>query len=386
MYSRPMTTPANARSSDYPPFILAQQNGTNFDCYEQSDLFINAIPAALGTNLLEGPVVLDSNFVGMHVPQASAASYAGCWNRSHDMAPRWSQMNPANGVYRFDGILNWLRTCKSVGSQTVVTLFSTPTWASARPAEVNTVYPSDVGGMAEPANMAYLSTFVTQLMLTCGDYIDYIEVWNEPQTAGNTYYTGTPAKLAEMARTINLAAKAIKPSVKILGVACTGVNNNTAGFGIDYTDQFLKASDGAAGTGKLWIDAISLHTYEHSGLNKLSNMYVTKGYVTTLKANNGIAAMPVWSTEFGYINPDFSLYTGTEANRAKALLRFFLWNVAIGMQRATLYPLGWSSTDERAAYIRSIAAMLNGATVTRINQVGTSDGLACIINGTQYLV
>jgi len=388
-FSLPVSPAANTVQSQIPAYLAAIQTSTTvLTAYTQDDLFLASPPASLATNIFEGPVTLDQRFLGIHAKAADAYKFGGGWNRSHDMGPRWSQWNPSSGVFDFTSMLAWLQACKAAGQETVVTIFDTPTWASARPGEGNSQYGTP-GGKAEPANMANLSTAITNLMTVCGLLIDYLEVWNEPQTAGSTYYTGTAAKLAEMARTINQAAKAVKPSVKIMGVACTGINNNTAGFGIDYSNSFLTASDAAAGTGKLWIDILSVHTYEHSGTNKLSNLTVVKGYIDTLKTNNSITSMPVWSTEFGYITPAFDTYTGPSVSRAQALLRFALYNVAMGMARCSLYP--YLNTDVSTepgivAEWNRFRNLLGGAVVQRINRLGNGDQLACVINGQNYLI
>jgi len=392
MYSRAITTAANAKLTDWPTAILATPSGSNYTCYEVSDYFSSTIPAGLGTVLLEGPVTLDSRFVGIHTQTSAASLFQGGWNRSHDMAPRWAQWNPSSGVFDFTSMLAWLQASKAAGQETVVTVFSTPTWASARPAEANGVYPSDVGGLAEPANMANLSTAITALMNNCGSLIDYLEVWNEPkyQTGNKSFFSGTPAKLAEIAKTINQAAKAIKPSVKIMGVACTGINNNAAGGGIDYTNQFLQASDGATGTGKDWIDILSVHTYEHSGNNYLPNLPVAKTYLATMMSNNGISSMPIWSTEWGYITPQFDTYTGPSISRANALFRYLMYNIVMGMTRCSLYayghPIGWNNDPIMLSAWKTFALILNGATVQRINLIGANGQLACTINNTTYLV
>ena len=388
-FTIPVTWPANSVSSAVPSFLAAVQTGTNtLTCYNEDDLFSASIPAVLGANLLEGPLVLDARFVGIHAQASVAGMYPGGWNRSHDMAPKWAEMNPADGVFVDAGMGAWLDACKAAGQQTVVTIFQTPTWLSARPAEGPDGY-GYPGGKAEPSNMAKLGAFITWLVATYGDRIDFIEVGNEPKYSyalAGSYFSGTPANLAEMAKTIYQAAKAVKPGIKILGVGATGVLFNGAGSGITYTDQFLSASDGAGGFGRDWIDIVSVHTYAHDGANDITQMASTKAWIDGIKSSNGISAKPVWSTEFSYITPDFSTYTGPEASRAAALFRYCLWNIVGGFARINNYPLGWNSTPERAQLWNNIARILNGGTVTRINRLASTRQLACVINGQRYLV
>lgn len=385
-FSLPTPPAAGATTATTPPSRASVQTGVStLTAYDDSDLFSTSIPAVLGTNLLSTPVKLDDKFVGIHVPAASAYLYPGGWNRSHDMAPRWNQMHTGPGAFVDAGMRAWVDACLRANQEMVYTFFGTPTWASARPAETGDPY-GVLGAIAEPASMANLSAFATWHAQTYPE-VQIYGLWNEPKYAvgQGSYFSGTAAKLAEMARTIVTAIRAVKPNARFMGVCATGVLFNGAGSGITYTDQFLSASDGASGFGKDWVDIISVHTYAHDGTNDITQLANTKAWIDAIKASNGVSAKPVWSTEFSYITPDFSSYTGPETGRALALVRYLLWNVVGGMARASMYPLGWSPNAERARLWNGYAALLNGATVSCINRVGNSAQLACVINGRNYI-
>lgn len=399
-FTIPITTPTGAKRSDYQTGeILGVTSGANILYYTADDLFMDGLPAALGTNLLNTPIVLSPRFMGLH-QRADAFSLNASigTNRSHDQAPRWSRINTANGIFNDLGLGAWLAASKARGAETIYTIFSTPTWASARPSELDPLY-GDLGGRAEPANMTSLASFVTWLMTNYGDLIDYLEVWNEPKynTTGSSFYSGTPAKLAEMARTINLTAKAIKPSIKILGVAvadCTGTDTLPAGSsnsGVQITNLFLSASDGNGGLGKDWIDILTFHSYA-SGSPNLSQFDGTKTLIDNMKAANGVTSMPIWANEFNYISPDFGLYTGSEVSRTRALIRLCVRKIPIGFDRLMPYAMAGSGTLRVLATQESVdewnrwCNILNGATVSRINRVGTNGQLACVINGVTYLI
>lgn len=366
--------------------------------YNADDLFGASLLAGMGTVLLSGSVVLDQKYMGLHCTASDAGKATISTARAHDQAPQWKAMNPSNGVYTDAGMGAWLDAMKANGADTIVTIFGTPTWASARPAEGADQYGTP-GGKAEPSNMTYLSDYVTWLMTTYGSKIDYLEVWNEPKysySKPGSYFSGTPAKLAEMAKAINVAAKAVKPTVKIMGVGATGVTftdglaAGTSNSGVDITKYFLDASDGAGGFGKNWIDIISVHTYDHSGTNNLANLDAVKGLISTIKTSSGVAGMPVWSSEFGYITPEFQYYVGPSAARIAALVRYVLMHVVMGMDRCVLYAygstMGWQKDPACDAEWTRWAKILNGATVSRINRVGANGQLACVINGANYLV
>ncbi len=387
-----VTAAADARYASQPGGYAGVQTATNvFTVYQDDDLFSASIPAVLGTNLLSTPVVLDAKFIGLHVSTSEATRVRFGLARSHDCAPRWNNMHTGSGTFVDAGLGAWLNAMKAQGAEVIYTIFGTPTWASARPSETGDPY-GTLGAIAEPASMSNLSAFVTWLMTTYGSQIDHLEVWNEPkyQVGGASYFSGTASKLAEIAKTINQAAKAVKPAINILGVGCTGVLFNGAGSGVTYTDQFLAASDGASGFGKDWIDAISVHTYAHDGANNIAALASTKGWLDGIKASNGVSSKPVWSTEYGYITPEFTAYAGPGAARGNAYARYALWNVVAGMQRIVQYRysagLGWGPDASVDEVWNLWAQRLNGATVSVINRIGSGPALAAVINGQRYIV
>lgn len=388
----PVTADADARYSGQPVGYAGVQTAANvFTVYQEDDLFSASIPAVLGTNLLSMPVILDSRFLGIHA-SASEVSKVRCGTaRSHDTAPRWNNMHTGVGTFVDAGLGAWLTAMKSAGAEVIYTVFGTPTWASARPSETGDPY-GQLGAIAEPASMSNLAAFVTWLMTNYGSQIDYLEVWNEPKykSGNSSYFSGTASKLAEMAKTINQAAKAVKPSVQIMGVGCTGVGFNGAGSGITYTDNFLAASDGASGFGKDWIDIISVHAYAHDGTNDLTQLASTKAWLDGIKSSNGVSGKDVWATEYGYITPEFSTYTGPGAARGNAYARYALWNVIAGMKRIVQYRyggnLGWQADADADAAWNRWAGILNGATVSVINRIGSGRALAAVINGQRYIV
>lgn len=395
-FNRPITTPTNYREWNHPEGqIYAEVSGADWTVYTADDLFSASIPAALGTNLLNTPTAVDSRFMGLHCPASAAAGVSISTARSHDMgAPKWNQMHTADGVFVDAGLSAWLTAMKAAGAEVIYTIFGTPTWLSARPSETGDPY-GVLGGIAEPADMAKLGAFVTWLMTNYGSQIDYLEVWNEPKysTGGSSYFSGTASKLAEIAKTINQAAKAVKPSVKIMGVGATGMFtfDGLADAGVTHTNSFLAASDGASGFGKQWIDILSVHTYAHDGTNNLRYVPDTKGFLDAIKAANGISSMPVWSSEYGYITPEFRLYAGPVDAQIKALARYALQHVAAGMVRCVLYAYGRTALDWPAGLAgvpewNRWCSIINGSTISVINRVGPRGHLACVINGQNYLV
>lgn len=393
-YTFPLAPSAGIKSTSYTPYIYAIQSGTNLLCYTESDYWSNSIPASLGTVLSSASTVLASNFLGIHRSAGQGTSLRTLMARGHDTAPRWSQQNPSSGVFTDAGMSAWLTDMKNSGATTVVTVFHTPTWASARPTETGDPY-GQLGALAEPLNMSTLGTYITWLMTNYGSQIDYLEIWNEPKytNTNSSYFSGTPAKLAEIARTINQAAKAVKPSIQIMGVGCTGLINfdGSSGEGVTYTNQFLAASDGAAGTGKDWIDILSVHTYVHDGTNNIGLVPSMKAYIDGIKTTNSITGMDVWSTEYGFVTPLFNAYTGPLTSLVDSIIRYTVLHVSVGIKRCIWYKYnstyGWLPLDTQAiARWNYWASILNGGTITQINQITSRGQVAFTINGINYIL
>lgn len=392
-YTRPIATPAGARSTDYARSIYTEVSGSNFTCYTEDDLFLPSIPAALGANLLSTPVTLSPRFMGIHL-QPRHTGLTTVLARTHNVAPRWSQQHIAAGTFIDAGMGAWIADMKARGAEVIWNLFHTPTWASARPTETGDQF-GVLGALAEPANMANLSAYVTWFLNTYGASIDYLEFWNEPKynNTSSSYFSGTASKLAEMAKVVYQAAKAIKPSMPIMGVSATGLAafDGTADTGITHTNSFLDASDGATGKGKDWIDILSVHTYMHDGTNNLRWVPGMKAHLDTIKASNGISSMPVWCTEFGFIDPYFREYDGPPAGHMTLVARYVLAHVAAGMDRCVWYTkhsadYNWPSDIAADPLWNDWCRIINGATVSCINRISARGQLACVINGQRYIV
>ena len=388
-YTLPLVLPANSKSSDYPRPVYAEQSGATVVYYTEDDYFSPTLPAAMGTPLIPGPVTLAADFLGIHREAGDGAGHVTDMARSHNTAPRWSQQNPAAGVFVDAGMDAWLTDMKASGAKTMFSLFHTPTWASARPTETGDQY-GVLGALAEPANMATLGAYTTWLMQRYGSRIDYLEIWNEPKYTNTnaSYFSGTPAKLAEMARTIYTAAKAIKPSIVVLGVGCTGIVafDGSAGEGVGFTNQFLAASDGASGTGKNWIDILSVHTYVHDGTNNLGLVPNMKTHIDSIKTTNSLGAIDVWSTEFGFVTPLFENYRGSEVAQVDAVARYALLHAAAGVSHCIWYMFntdyGWFPLSDRARDRWNYwCRLFNGGRLTVLNRVSSRGALAAVING-----
>lgn len=400
MYQVPNPTPANYKSYLSDSFLYSEIVGGFENRYTEADLFSTSIPARLGTNLVSAAKTVDPYFLSMHSKLPSIGRAIGGWLRIHDTNTTWKDLNPASGVFVDGGLGALLTAAKANGFKTLVMIVATPSWAALRPGEYNSGYGPSYG-ISEPSNLAYLSAYITWLLTTYGDLIDGIESWNEPKydTTGGSYFSGVPAALAAMARTIYQAAKAAKPSIVVCGVGVTGMMmiGGTLTYGYDWINSFLSASDGAGGFGKNWIDVLSIHTYTHDGA--LDNRYMANlpDIVAQLKTATGLPAnFPVWATEFGALkynatgDKDLELVHGSDVNRMRWIIRYALWHIVSGIDVAVFYAyssasMGWKSNSNMDRLWNEWVAKINGSTISCINRIGNSESLAVTINGVNYI-
>ena len=79
------------------------------------------------------------------------------------------------------------------------------------------------------------------------------------------------------------------------------------------------------------------------------------------------------------------------AAQIQALARYALQHVAAGMDRCVLYAYGrttldWPAGSAGVSEWNRWCSIINGGTVSVINRVSSRGHLACVINGTNYLV
>lgn len=163
---------------------------------------------------------------------------------------QWAEINTANGTYSWAALDALLANAVAHGQKVLYTLARTPQWASARPNETSSY---GNGQAAEPSSMTYLSTFLTALFARPhASVITHLEIWNEPGVSG--VYTGTIAKLVEIAQTVFNTCNSVAPSVTVISPSYISDID-----GLKYEMEFLQAGGGA------YCDSIGFHGYATPG-------------------------------------------------------------------------------------------------------------------------
>lgn len=224
--------------------------------------------------------------------------------RCHDSGCRWDQIEPAaNGVYDWALLDSWV--AGNAGKDLVYTLIGVPpgyssdtTGVQNSPFSFSNVYIPKLCSPPTAGGTAALSAFVTAL---CTRYpeIGYIEVWNEPNSDGANYqwWWGTAQQLADLIKTVSVAAKAVRPTVKIVAPTCVGfeVTGNAKSYAV--TVLGLTAFGDAAPVHNR-VDVVSGHLYTSTQQPYLARQ--TTAELNAVLAGIG-ASKPVWDTEVGLL-------------------------------------------------------------------------------------
>ena len=360
------------------------------------DANVVAIPSSPVQLLTSTPVAATAQYfgintgeIGLTTPPNPMPGYPFGTVRSHDTdGITWRDINTSDEVYDWALMDLWVDTHYTAGRDIIYVVYQTPTWASARPADVG---PYGSGGFnAEPASMTTLSTFVTTLINRYNGKIKYLEVSNEPnfEVGGVRFYSGTVEKLSEMTRVINQAAKAIDPTIKIISASVTNIDNSPPAAAPDvaatYFAAMMAASDGAAGIMSDWVDVIGVHLYGTE-----PNMVTRINAAKTMRTNAGLGALQIFDTETG-VN---AVATMSDYNLFVQLVRLLLIPLCLGISKQCYYALGKHnisgySLANRPIVLNSLSILINDVINYGITSAGfLSDGrISFKINNINYIV
>jgi len=349
--------------------MFMQGNTANFIMPEDLANPTPEVVTAFGlTSLTATPVAVSRNFFGINTGH-SDDGVPGVYNpvddvrfglyRSHDTHGMfWKDLETSAGVYNFTALGAWLDAYHGKG-KLIYMVYNTPAFYTARPGTPGPYSPT-LGWQAEPANMANLTNFLTALCNYVngrGQFIDYFEVWNEPNFVSKLgtpeavrFYDGTQAKLSELVRVTNQAVKAIFPTTKIISPALTNFDNSPAVTGVApsrsddipslYFPSMMNASDGATGTMKDWVDIIGYHSY-----GSASSLITRVNLIKSLAVAEGLGALPIIDTEVGQ-----NLLT-SDANDTEYYIRIvrnMILQAALGIAGTCIYAIG--SADPITGY------------------------------------
>lgn len=200
---------------------------------------------------------------------------------------RWSTLEPVRANQIDPGALAFtdrlLADAAAAGIRVILTVDSTPCWASSAPASLLARCVRDKATAANawpPTDPAAYAEAVAFLARRYGSRLAAIEVWNEPDQRNQLYFAG-PNKVQRYAAILRAAYTAIKqanPTVPVLGGSLVGANG-----------AFLRALYGAGIKG--YYDGLAVHFY--------SLVLASLRVIHEVQLANG-DTRPLWLDEFGW--------------------------------------------------------------------------------------
>ena len=283
---------------------------------------------------LKGTVIQDSLF-GLHVNGAER----GVWPtinfgslRLWDNATSWTNIETSKGVFDWTNLDKVVSNANQNGvTDFLMVLSGTPTWATNQRNPISLPAPNASG---VPANMADWDDWVRAVATRYKGKITNYQPWNEANL--KTFYTGTPAQMAELTKRAHDIIKSIDPSATIVAPS-TGLRLNGAlqRFYPKFLQE-LKARN--------WpVDVWSAHTYPNSLGTTNDRRKLANTWIDLLKAAEA-PNLPLWDTENNYglggPGPDFPEQDieGTKAATWTAVT--YLDALRLGISRVYIYQWG----------------------------------------------
>lgn len=241
---------------------------------------------------------------------------------SHNfVAPRWRDLNPAKGAYRFDYYRSYFETPPRIRNHYMV--IKTPEWAADR-SHIN----KDLGqtdlAYCPPKDWEDWGNFLIKLLEEYEGQIHYLEV-NAEQEA---HWYGGPESYCEYLKRTYEMVKRIDPSVKVV---YGGVSPLRC---LNYFEESFKC-------GALeYCDILATHLYMRTWPevdDVLTKTYDNLDEIVR-KYNNG-KTVPVWNTETNYPMdcPGYNAQVLTEEDFAAAIVRVH----AILLSRPNFELINW---------------------------------------------
>ena len=213
----------------------------------------------------------------------------GTW-RLWDSYLKWSDVEPQDGVFKFDAFDQQVNLAEKHGKETIYTFGQTPRWASATPDEKHAW---GMGAGSPPVDMQLWKRYVEKVTSRYKGRIAAYEVWNEPkykdgsgECAGAIFYCGSAAELVTLTAGAAEIVKRIDPNAKL---ASPGFTDGLKG--VARLDEYLAAG------GAKFVQAISFHFY---ALHPEAAFETVRSLRSVMRKHN-LQDLPIWDTEHGYI-------------------------------------------------------------------------------------
>ena len=262
-----------------------------------------------------------AQYFGMHVhdPKNWPSLSFGA-TRLWDAGVTWPSLEPTRGQWNFSRLDNFVSLSEQTHVSVLMTLGFSPQWASARP---NESCPYGPGEAAEPLDIQDWRDFVQTVATRYKGRIHEYDIWNEPSDPN--FFTGTPAKMVELAGEAYKILKQVDPTITVVTPGPPGDTGKA------WLDTYLSLGGGN------YADVIGYHFYVNPDPPE-SIAYMVSDVQAILK-KYGQAGKPLWNTETGWHWPA----SFTPEQESAYLARSYLLSWGIGVSR--FYWYAWDDHD-----------------------------------------
>ncbi len=334
--------------------------------------------------------LVQPEFFGMHMFWPVRRPYVenfpsvpvGSW-RAMVSELHWFSLEPNKGEWQFEKLDIAMRLMQSRGIDVLFALGETPYWASSNRSVKG---PFKYGSYAPPSHLADWENYVRTVAQRYRGRIRHYELWNEPtvREVDGAKAHFTVGQLVELGQAAHRIIKDIDPQARLTSPAMVGGE-----IGIARMDAYLAAG------GDKCTDIMNFHYY---GLPEQISQY--HDALLKVMARHGLAHLPVWNTEFGYliadptISPDTYPIGGGSFSRilpqveaAAWLARSFIIAASLGIER--FYWFTWDGqyvglTNLEGHHINAagvaygtVAGWLTGRQIGQLQQSG--DVVSCLL-------
>ncbi len=256
--------------------------------YRRASIFLLAISISQfsfnATAEVIGPDAFGMHFHSMALggswPNGANFGYLRLW----DAKVMWRDLEPAKGEWNFTLLDRYVDEAQRRGVKVLLTLGQSPQWAALRP---DAPSPYGAGASSEPRSMADWRNYVSTLAQRYKGRIHAYELWNEVNL--QQFWAGDYATLAELERVTVDAVKTADPSATVLSASVQG-------GAFRQLEAYFQAGGGK------YADGIGYHFYAPTEEPEVLRERIKR--VREIMSRYGLAAKPLWNTEFGWLIPN----------------------------------------------------------------------------------
>ncbi len=344
-----------------------------------SGSYLSASSAAVEFTFAAGGVAVSVDLFGIHIDPAlnGQTTLAPAVVRLWDLHVAWPDVNPSESVFTWTELDRRVAEVEALGARPLLVLGLTPPWAASGTAAVPGY---GAGSATAPGDMSTYSDYVTAVAARYKGRIAGYETWNEANLA--TYWTGTPAQMAELTQRAKDAVIAADPAARVFAASTT---LRLSGSLTSFTQPYYTALKDRG-----WpIDGFTFHSYPSGTGTPVDRYALIQKWKTLLADVAGTTAESlgkiVLDTEVNYGLAGPGSTPGTDfddATGAAFLARTYIDSVRLGVSSTVWYIWMGAFYDVVGVQMNSTTVAVNGAFAVMKSWLDGSTFRGCTTTGT----